>query len=121
MVDSDEEEPQEEEKQWLTFLPSITIEMTGPIFTCFLKRAAAVLFSIDFSVPHLPPVLKGKTAKSPVSKLENISLGLVKMYHGAKDESQRKLLLNLIAQNKAFVYFVIQLACKAIQLCGKCN
>ena len=95
--------------------------MAGPIFTCFLKRAAAVLFSIDFSAPHLPPVLEGKSAKSPVSKLENISIGLFKMYHGTKDESQRKSLLDLVAQNKAFIYFVIQLACKAIQLCGKCD
>ena len=95
--------------------------MAGPTFTCFLKRAVAVLFSIDFSAPHLPSVMEGKAAKNPVSKLENISLGLVKMYHGAKDESQRKLLLSLIVQNKAFIYFVIQLTCKAIQLCGKCD
>ena len=121
MVSSDEEEPKEEEGQWLAFLPSITREMAGPIFTCFLKRAAAVLFSIDFSAPHLPPVLEGKSAKSPVSKLKNISNGLFKMYHGTKDESQRKSLLGLVAQNKAFIYFVIQLACKAIQLCGKCD
>ena len=95
--------------------------MVGPTFTCFLKRAAAVLFSIDFSAPHLPPVLEGKSAKSPVCKLETISIGLCKMYHGTKDESQRKSLLDLVAQNKAFIYFVIQLACKAIQLCGKCK
>ena len=94
--------------------------MVGPTFTCFLKRAAAVLFSIDFSAPHLPPVLESKSAKSPVSKLENVSIGLFKMYCGTKDESQRKSLLDLVAQNKAFIYFVVQLACKAIQLCGKC-
>jgi len=94
--------------------------MFGPTFICFLKRATAVLFSIDFSSPHLPPVLEGKSAKkNPVYKLENVSIGLFKLYHGTKDESQRKLLLHLVTQNKAFIYLVIQLACKVIQLCGK--
>ena len=91
--------------------------MTGPIFSCFLRRAAAVLFSIDFSAPHLPRVLEG--GLNPVFKLTNISVGLLKMYHGTNDESQRLSFLELVAQNKAFVYFVMQLACRVIQLCGK--
>lgn len=91
--------------------------MAGPIFSCFLKRAAAVLSSIDFSAPHLPLMLDGDL-KNPVFKLTNISVGLLKMYHGTDDQSQRTSFLELVAQNKAFVYFVMQLACKNIQLCG---
>ena len=92
--------------------------MAGPIFSCFLRRATAVLFSIDYSAPHLPLVSEG-ASKNPVLKLTNVSVGLLKMYRGTDDECQRRSFLELVAHNKAFIYLVMQLACKVIQPCGK--
>lgn len=92
--------------------------MAGPIFSCFIKRANAVLCSIDFSAPHLPLIVEAGP-NHLVSKLTNLSLGLSKMYDNVNDESQRKSFLEIVSQNKVFVYFVIQLACKAIQCSGK--
>ena len=95
----------------------ITKEMSGPIFHCFLRRAAAILSSVDFSLPCLPPLLNSKL-KSPVYKLTNASVGLLKMYHNTSDEAQRCSFLELVAKEKALVYYVMQLTCKVMQLCG---
>ena len=91
--------------------------MSGPIFHCFLRRAAAILSTVDFSLPCLPPLLNAEL-KSPVHKLTNASVGLLKLYHNTSDEAQKCTLLELVTKEKAFVYYVIQLTCKVMQLCG---
>ena len=95
----------------------ITKEMTGPIFQCFLRRGAAILSSVDFSLPCLPPLLSSES-KSPVHKLTNVSVGLLKIYHNTSDEAQGCSFLDQVAKEKAFVYYVIHLTCKVMQLCG---
>lgn len=103
----------------MAFLPFICERMTGPLFRCFLKRAASILSTVDFSLPSLPLLRDNVSGINTAFKLFNVSIGLIKMYENARDEDQKKLFLGIVAEEQAFVYFAIELVCKLFE--GKLN
>ena len=54
-------------------------------------------------------------SRYPAVKLLNVSRVLSKLYYSTNDE-QKNAFLRLVVEEKAFVYFVIQLSCKVMQL-----
>ena len=103
-----------EQPPWKALLPFISEEMAGPIFSCFLKRAVAIMSTV---VPILPPLRdQDVLSRHPAMKLVNVMVGLRTLYENAIGSQQIRMILGLILDEKPFVYFVIQLSCQVMQL-----
>ena len=92
----------------------------GPIFNLFIKRAAILMSSIDFTVPHLPPLPDNMSMilESIPFKLATTSNALLKLYNAGCD-SRKSSFLEVVEADQIFVYNAIKLACKVLQLYGK--
>ena len=92
----------------------------GPIFNLFIKRAAILMSSIDFTVPHLPPLPDNMSMilESIPFKLTTASNALLKLYNAGCD-SRKRSFLEVVEADQIFVYNAIKLACKVLQLYGK--
>lgn len=91
------------------------------MFRSFLRRVAAILSAVDFSAPHLPPLPENKSelVNFATFKLLNASVALLKMYNGTTDPTKKIAFLDVLAKEKGFVSFSIQLTCKVLDLYGK--
>ena len=109
-----------DEESWQAFLPFLGDEMACLIFRCFLRRAAAILSTIDFSI-LLPPLPEDGNIllKCSTFRLLNASMAVLKMYNSTGDRVKKISFLDVLAKEKAFVYFTVQLICKIMDQYGE--
>ena len=67
-------------------------------------------------MPHFPSVQLSEFPQYPAMKLLNASNGLMKIFKNADDELWKNSCLELVATEREFVHYVIQLACKVLQI-----
>ena len=109
-----------DKEPWLAFLPFVSEDVIRPIFHFFIRRAAIVMSSINFEVPHLPPLPDNMSLvlESAPFKLLTASNALLKLYNSGCD-SRKSLLLEVVKADQVFIYNAVKLACKVLQLYGE--
>ena len=90
------------------------------IFRSFVKRAATVMSSTDFTALHFPPLSDDTSLvlESAPFKLVTASNALLTLYNGGSD-SRKSLLLELVKEDQLFVCNSVRVACKVLKLHGK--
>ena len=104
---------------WLAFLPFMSKEMVMIIFRSFIRRAAVVMSSINFTAPNLPPLPDNASLilQSAPFKLITASKALLNLYNSGNDD-RKSSLLEVVMGDKAFVYCSVKLASKGLQHYG---
>lgn len=110
----------DDDKPLLTLIPLLKEELVEPLFCGYLKRATAIMASVDLAAAQLPPLTDDVTEldQSIQLKLANVAQVLLELHNNASVPLKQRL-LDAVARNRMFVSLSLKLNCKSLELYGK--